>query len=303
MQKRIAFLLILLTCFLLTSCNSNMKNNSDIVVLNEEIKNLKAELNSLKLEYKKTLTDYEDMKKEFFQVRHENDLLKKSNYINMRLNLDDNFKWLKNNNWDEIIISKQGEDNSFSVPDEFLNNLRLDFIGDIRRGYEPETGSMGYVYTFKKGDKIYNLNIHDRIRFEFNSEFYESTGNLYALIDAFLPYEKEWLKPENILSCIYHSSAYIGEKVSTLPYIFSFQGYQRPKAIASGISCLSLCNTLNKNNLGDPIEVLHFYNHGEVIHVTLYKNYLKVEYENKEYWYEGNGSTTVEYILTTLMAG
>lgn len=303
MRKNFIYVLIITIVFLLTSYTVYMgktyyktESNYNYVSLQKENDKKSADYSSLK----KQLENTED---EIVSLQHENDKLKQEVLNNRIYNQDDIFEWMKTDKWTEVSISDESNHNIYKIKDPILLNMQVNFLGNIRSGYEPQAKTIRFIYSFKKGNETYILNVYKENIFEYNNEFYEGSGNLYSLADAFLPYEKEWLKPNNLFSIVYNSNVIVSNKTVTVPIVEGSVEKRFSLGISYYLSNLKELKKPLKKALGELFERVSLYNHGEIIQMYIYKDYLKLLYNGKEYWFQGNDNYSPNEILSVLSAG
>ncbi|SHJ32296.1 hypothetical protein [Thermoclostridium caenicola] len=272
-------------CFLLCSCSSvggNASADAEISGLTEEIRRLTTINESL--------------------INENNELKKKNEELTELLEyyqLEDNeeFAWLFENQWSKITIdSNLGQ---YIVEDmELLRHSPYQYISSIKRGQEPEAMPEGiFTYTYYKNDGSYKIEVYDRRTFKFNNEFYCCDGDLFTLYDIIVQQQYEWLKTDNPLSFIYSSKAY-----NRTGYLIFAP--ERNQNIAKYLDNFIQVEGPKNNLLGDIKGTIKFYNHGEVLVLNIYQDYVSIEYNGKFFWYIGDEKAYMpESILSILWAG
>lgn len=303
MKKHFIYILIISIVFLLSSytiykCKTFYKAEADYKYVS-----LQKEVGIESNDYSNLKKQLENAKDEIVSLQHENDKLKHEVLNNRIYNQDDIFSWMKADRWTEVSISDEYNNNIYKIKDPILLNMQMYFVGTIRSGYEPQAKTIRFIYSFKKGNETYIINVYKENIFEYNNEFYECSGNLYALGDAFLPYEKEWLKPNNIFSIVYNSNVIVSDKTITVPIVESSVAYRFSVGISYYLSSLKELKKPPQKALGELLERVNLYNHGEIIQMYIYKDYLKIIYNGKEYWFQGNDKCPANEILSGLLAG
>lgn len=268
--------------------------------LDDKYKSLQSKIEANSENIKKQL---ENAEAEIASLQHENDKLKQEAFNNKIYNQEDIFSWIKVDQWDEISISEERNHKTHSIKDPNLLKMQLYFLGTIRSSYEPQAKPVLFIYSFKKGNEAYLLNVYSGNVFEYNHEFYECTGNLRALGDAFLPYEKEWLKPDHILNTIYYSNVISGKKTIMAPIVENSDTHRLSAGVAYYLSELQESKKPQKSDLSELSEIISFFNHGEMIQMYIYNDYLRLLYDEKEYWFHGNGKHPAKDIAAIVSAG
>lgn len=304
MKKYFVYIFIIAIVVLSLSSYTIYKNKSDNKIeRNDMYVSLPKEVGMKSDDYSEIKKQLENAEAEIATLQHENDKLKQEAFNNKIYNQDDIFSWMKADKWDEILISDERNHKKHIIKDSNLLNMQMYFLGTIRSGDEPQAKTICFIYSFKKGNETYILNVYNENIFEYNNEFYECSGNLFALGDAFLPYEKEWLKPNNILSIVYNSNVIVSEKTIIVPIVESPVAYRLSVGVSYYLSSLQESKKPPKKDLGELSEIVNFYNHGEIIQMYIYNDYLYLLYNGKEFWFQGNDKHPAKEILSILSAG
>jgi hypothetical protein len=290
MKKILLGIFIVAIIIFFCSCSNDKQE------LQKLITELEANLSLMSEKYAKLFDEQKELESELTSLQSKNFHLRNESGIIK----DEILSWTKKRPWDEIKITHMDRTpHSVTLIDHKLLDLSPYFLGTIRYGFKPEADSIQYMYEFKKENEIFILNIYTKNIFEYNQEFFQCTGDLYALGEAFIPYGTEWLETENILNLIFYSSLYVGEKQFALPIIKS----PKTESIAYFISELEITDSPSQSVIGELFEVLHFYNHGNEVIIYIYSNYLKILYNMNEYWYHGDEITPAKDLISILTAG
>ncbi len=276
-------LIILLVCLSLCSCSSNGGNavaDNELISLTEEMKRLNTLNEKLVNENNelKRINDELTMTMEYYQLENSQE-----------------FNWLYEDQWSKITIdSYMGQ---FLIQDkQLLRHSPGQFIGTIRRGWEPEAMPKGiFNYTYERNDASYKIEVYGNHTFKYNNDFYYCEGDLFALHDSIVPQQYEWLKSDNPLNVIYYSQVYIKENP-----IFA---RDRIVSIAGFLNNFKFVEAPDSDLLDDKNGILKLYNHGEVLIINIYKDYVSIEYNNRVFWYIGDDRYKPEGLLSILWAG
>ena len=283
-------LIIIFVCVItiISGCSSTVDNN--IVDQN----NFEKELTLLREDYKRVNEDNESLLKENLELKKQYEIIKDSLETNQKVFvLDDNtfFDWIHNDTWDEINITEYYPDYDVENPEITrlsLSNFKMTrmrpdlFLYGIILYTEPvDPGSGGgYQYDFVLDSNTYSVQIYDSHCFKYDEKFYYCIGNLNDLSDAFFSEKKGLSKYNDYFEFLYDSSVFIGEKIYQEP---SFNK-SKIQLIAKEISKFNSIDLPNKASIGEPVEILTFYNLGDSSKVIIYDNYINIIMGENDTW-------------------
>ncbi len=280
---RIRFISVLLVLLLLCSCSQNGATEIEqLKVSDEEYTNkltlMEQEINSLKETNNKLDTENINLRMDNSDLEDENIKLERSLERYRDLRNDSLFEWIYNYDWNSIKIKYNNGKSEIKIPSSKL--APYTFIGSIRKGWGPQAMDEGVcIYEFIRNDISYKIEIFKEHVFKYQDEFYYSDYNLFDLYESFIPPTFDWQKSDNSFNLIYNSKIInIGD---------SYYITDRTKNIAAYIALFQVVASPSKNKVGKLQDTIKCYNHGEVIKITIYDNYLSISYKNATTWYKG----------------
>ncbi len=297
---RFKIISILLIClFLCCSCSQN--DSVEVQRLKDiegEYKNklilMEQETNLLKQQNNELITENTNLKSENSNLQTENSKLEKNVESTRNLQNDINFQWMiYKSDWDNIKIKYNSSKSEINITS--CNLMPFTFIGPIREGWAPERMDQGICkYEFFQKDISYEIEIFKEHVFKYQNQFYYCEENLLALYNSFTPASSDWLKTDNILNLIYNSN--------TISIKNNYYITDRTKNMAKYISSFQVVESPNKNNVGKLQDVVKYYNHGEIITISIYDNYLSILYKNVTTWYKGTEGRSPYGIISIFTA-
>lgn len=294
----IPFILILL---LLCSCSRN--NSEEVEHLKESVENytnkftyMEQEINLFKETNNKLEIENSNLRSENSELKNRNSTLERNMEYSRDLKDDSVFSWVYNSDWNNIKIKYDHDKSEIEIPSGRL--APYTFIGIIRKGWEPEAMEEGICnYEFIQNDVTYKIEVFKEHVFRYQDQFYYCDGNLFDLYESFVPVSFKWLKTDNIFNLIYHS------KIINLENSY-FIITDRTKSIAEFIASFQAVASPSRSNIGKLHDVIKCYNHGEVITITTYDNYLSITYKNATTWHKGTDEYRQPYgVVSIINAG
>ena len=279
---RIKIIYILLIFLLLCSCTQN--NSTEIQKLMDsntaylsKIKTLESEINTLKDKNIQLDTENTTLKSDNYELQKKNSELEHSQQYLKNLNNDPIFSWIYNSDWDTIKIQYNSGKSEKEISSVKIAPYSL--VVSIREDWQPEAMDKGVcIYEFVQGKKSYQLEIFKEHIFKYQDKFYYSESNLFDLYDSFIPVSYDWLKTDNAFNLIYNSKI--------VSWSNSCVATDRTKNVINYISSFFKAVPASKDKAGTLIDILKCYNHGEVVTIRIYDNYIRVQHNNTDIWYK-----------------